>query len=36
MDHADTLTAVVTTASSHRFMAARCHHGSDEQMFGAE
>jgi hypothetical protein len=24
------------TASGHRFMAARCHHGSDEQMFGAE
>src|SRR5262249_7261026 len=28
--------AVVTTASGHRFVAARCPHGSDEQMFGAE
>jgi hypothetical protein len=27
MDHAGTLTAVATTASGHRFMAARCHHG---------
>jgi hypothetical protein len=28
--------AVVTTTSGHRFVAARCPHGSDEQMFGAE